>query len=243
MDRNVFFSIITVCYNSEKTIEKTLKSVLNQSYQNFEYIVIDGASTDHTLDVIKQYKNCFEEKMQIISEPDCGIYDAMNKGIARAKGELIGIINSDDYYELDALEQVSLAYQGKKYEIIYGMQRNFTNDGKLASIIFRHHDFLESDMINHPTCFITKELYRDKGNYCLEYKASSDYDYMLRMKKSGDVLFNPIQVILANFTLGGTSSCSDAHLETFKIWKKYGCINRKKYILITLRTKLKKLIG
>lgn len=93
----MLFSIITVCFNSEKIIERTIKSVLEQSYQDYEYILVDGASSDRTLEIIHQYEPLFQGKMKLISEPDKGIYDAMNKGIRVASGELIGIVNSDDY--------------------------------------------------------------------------------------------------------------------------------------------------
>ena len=93
----MLFSIITVCFNSEKTIEQTIKSVLEQSFQNYEYIIVDGASKDCTVDIIRRYEPMFKGKLKWISEPDNGIYDAMNKGIGMARGELIGIINSDDY--------------------------------------------------------------------------------------------------------------------------------------------------
>ena len=112
---NTFFTIITPCFNSEKTIEKTLQSVLNQTYQNFEYIIIDGGSTDDTLSIIESYKEKFAEKLTVVSEKDNGIYDAMNKGIQLAKGELVGIVNSDDFYETDALENIVNEYQNEKY--------------------------------------------------------------------------------------------------------------------------------
>ncbi|MBE6877566.1 MAG: glycosyltransferase [Ruminococcaceae bacterium] len=223
----MFITIITVCFNSEKTIERTIKSVLNQTYDNYEYIIIDGVSTDNTLNIVKKYEPLFDGKMRIVSEKDNGIYDAMNKGISLAKGDLIGMINSDDYYENYALEKINAAYSGNKYEIIYGMQNNYTEDGKLRSIVFNHHDFLEEEMINHPTCFVTKKLYDDKGAFSLEYKASSDYDFMLRMKKDTEVVFTPIPEVVSDFTLGGMSSNINSRLETFKIWKKYGCISNK----------------
>ena len=108
-------SIITVCYNSEKTIERTIKSVLNQTYQDYEYIIVDGASTDKTLDIIKRYEPEFEGKMRWISEQDNGIYYAMNKGIGMAKGKLIGMINSDDYYEINALADMVEAQGTEEY--------------------------------------------------------------------------------------------------------------------------------
>ena len=99
-------SVITPCFNSEKTIRKTLDSVLNQTYNNYEYIIVDGKSTDGTLKIIEEYKTKFGEKLKFISEKDTGIYDAMNKGIAMASGDIIGIVNSDDFYCLDALENM-----------------------------------------------------------------------------------------------------------------------------------------
>ena len=103
-------SVITVCYNSKKTIEDTIKSVLNQTYQNYEYIIIDGCSTDGTIDLVKSYIPKFNGRLTFISEPDKGIYNAMNKGIRKATGDLICLLNSDDYYELDAFETMNANY-------------------------------------------------------------------------------------------------------------------------------------
>ena len=108
----MLFSIVTVCYNSEKTIETTIKSILNQTCQDYEYWIIDGKSTDRTVQIIQQYEPLFQGKLKWISEKDQGIYDAMNKGIAHSSGEIIGILNSDDYYEDDALEKIAKAYHG-----------------------------------------------------------------------------------------------------------------------------------
>ena len=120
-------SIITVCYNSSMTIRRTFDSVLNQTYADIEYIVVDGASTDGTIEIIKEYEPLFEGRMCWISEKDNGIYDAMNKGISMAEGELIGIINSDDYYEPDAVECMVNAMTNDKYQILYGSMRTWKN--------------------------------------------------------------------------------------------------------------------
>lgn len=237
-----FFTIITVCYNSEKTIARTIESVVNQTDNDLEYILVDGKSTDDTLKIIESYASK-DPRIMVISEPDRGIYDAMNKGISQASGTLIGIVNSDDYYELDALEQMKIAYQGEKYEILYGMQRNIMPDGRINSIVFYHHDFMNDNMICHPTCFITRKLYEDLGKYSLEYKASSDYDFMLNMSRNPQVIFTPVYHIISNFSYGGMSGSVDAHIETFKIWRKYGCISKKRYWMIYLSTKVKQLIG
>ena len=236
----VFISVVTVCFNSEKTIQQTLESVLNQTYQNYEYIIIDGVSNDGTLEIISSYEEKFGDKLTIISEPDQGIYDAMNKGIRMAKGKLIGLINSDDYYELDALEKIVKTYRGHDLEIVYGMEREFAGDGRLQDIVFYSHEFLKTQMINHPTCFVTKDTYEKIGYYDLQYKSSSDYDFLLKAFLSKKVEFTPVYEIISNFSLGGMSSTMESHLETFKIWKKYGCITKKRYYLITWRTLLKR---
>ena len=123
-------SIITVCYNSEKTIERTIKSVLNQTYQDYEYIIVDGASTDKTLDIIKRYEPEFEGKMRWISEQDNGIYYAMNKGIGMAKGKLIGMINIDDYYDF----MLRMYEDGRiTFRPVYKLIANFSLGGMCAS--------------------------------------------------------------------------------------------------------------
>ena len=124
----MLFTIITVCFNSEMTIERTIQSVLNQG------------------------------RMRWISEKDQGIYDAMNKGIGVASGELIGIVNSDDYYEPDALEIMKNLYTGYRYSILYGAVRA-VKDGRETMVYIKNHEFIEQDMITHPSCFISKKLY------------------------------------------------------------------------------------
>lgn len=236
-----YFSIITVCYNSAKTIERTIQSVLDQSYDSWEYIIVDGKSTDNTLEIVNAYAKK-ENRIRVISEPDHGIYDAMNKGIKMAQGTLIGMVNSDDYYEKDALQNIQEAYKGTDYEIVYGMQRNWSIDGRIMSIIFNHHDFMEQAMICHPTCFITRKLYTEIGMYSLQYKSSSDYDFMIRMHRDNRVVFTPVYKIISNFAYGGMSDSVEAHLETFKIWRKYGCISKKRYWMIVLSTRIKQII-
>ena len=127
------FSVITICCNSEKTIERTIESVLAQTFKEFEYIIVDGGSTDRTLDIVRKYEPLFEGRMKWKSEPDTGIYNAMNKGIKRAIGQIIGIVNSDDWLELDALEKVneSLASNNCDMNSLYcgGIYFHFTEGG------------------------------------------------------------------------------------------------------------------
>lgn len=226
---NTFFTIITPCFNSEKTIEKTLQSVLNQTYQNFEYIIIDGGSTDDTLSIIESYKEKFAEKLTVVSEKDNGIYDAMNKGIKLAKGELVGIVNSDDFYEIDALENIVNEYQNEKYAVYYGMLRVLA-EGKEQSILFYNQQFLKQQMINHPSCFVTKAVYDDFGVYSSDYKSAADYEFMLRISREAEVVFKPVYKIISNFSSGGMSNSMLGMQETYIIKKKYDIISTKVYL-------------
>ncbi len=221
-------SIITVCYNSEKTIERTIRSVLNQTYKNFEYYIIDGASTDGTVEIANKYRESFEGKMTIVSEPDKGIYDAMNKGIRLTDGELIGIINSDDYYENNAVELMAEAYKNNHdnpLSVYYGFDRAVI-EGKEVSIGFKNAEFLDSGMISHPSCFVTREAYEQMGTFDTKYSCVADYDLMLRYKHSGKVTFVPVYEIIANFSLGGTCSTDKAERELWDLKATYGIMEK-----------------
>lgn len=232
---NVKVSVITPCFNSENTIRKTLESMLNQTYNNYEYIIIDGKSTDKTLQIIKEYRPLFGEKLQVYSEPDKGIYDAMNKGIMKASGNMIGIVNSDDYYELDALENMVREVPDDKYFILYGFQRCITKGQEDKVVLFNHRN-LDTQMITHPTCFVSKDTYKDFGLYSLEYKSSADYEFMLRVFHSEKVTFKPVYKIISNFESGGMSSTEVGVRETAKLRLEYGIISHKKYYMIMIRS-------
>ena len=230
-------TIITVCYNSSKTIERTLKSVLNQTYSDYEYIIIDGSSTDDTLSIIEDYKPLFGSKLRVISEPDNGIYDAMNKGIRLASGDLIGIVNSDDYLELDALQNIVDAYDGYQYEIIYGMIRTIRDD-KEVQVYIKNHENIDEDMIAHPACFITKKIYDDFGLYSLKYKYSADYEFMLRMKRNNEIRFIEIYKIISNFSIDGASSSIASYIETLRLKKEYRLIDNATYRFLLFKSKI-----
>lgn len=177
---NIKFSVIIVCLNSEKTIEKTLKSLLAQTYQDFEVIVIDGASTDNTLNIIKSYESRFKDIM-IVSEPDSGIYQAMNKGIGRAKGELVSFLNSDDYYVENALEVINQLYE-EEYDGIYG-RISFIKE--VNHRIYEHEimngepeDIFKGTMPPHPATFIKREVIKNH-KFDESYKIAADYKMLL----------------------------------------------------------------
>lgn len=236
---NILVSIITVCYNSAKTIEGTLQSMLAQTFRQYEYLIIDGASRDNTLEIIKSYEPQFQGRLKWISEPDFGIYDAMNKGIQMAEGELIGIINSDDSYQPMALEVMVQRYRElqKEHVILYGFQRNMEGD-KEKSVVLFHHMFLDDQMITHPTCFVSKSVYRDLGGFDTTYKSSADYEFMLRVFHDRRVHFEPVYEIIANFQTGGMSSSETGYRETARLQYQYHSISHFRYIRIIIKSLL-----
>lgn len=244
--KNEEISVITVCYNSEKTIEKTFQSLLNQTDKDFEYIVIDGASTDSTLSIIKKYKQIFGEKMTYISEKDNGLYDAMNKGIKMSHGKFIGIINSDDWYEKDAIETIKKEIN--KYndiDIFYGYIR-IIKDNKEYMIRRNNYDFIfeGNGLIQHPTCFLRKTLYDRYGMFDTKYKVCADQDLMLRMVSKG-AKYKGIDKIISNFVVGGISFNYNSSFEINDIRCKYGIISKKQkrnFIIRHLRSYLKQKI-
>ncbi|MDE7267541.1 MAG: glycosyltransferase [Lachnospiraceae bacterium] len=233
----ILVSVITPCYNSSSTIEKTLECIEDQTYKNLEYIIIDGGSTDDTLKIIERHKDRLPSKLKIVSEKDNGIYDAMNKGIKLAQGKLIGIVNSDDWYEKDTIEQVVNHYSGSQYEVIYGMQRNFLREKEKAVFLY-HHDFLSQQMITHPTCFVTADTYRDFGVFDTKYRSAADYDLMLRFYESKKVVFTPIMRVLSNFRLGGMSGSQIGVRENAIIRYKRGYMSKKRYRFVMIKSRI-----
>lgn len=204
-DKKVQVSIITVTYNSEATFDKTIQSVLNQSVAPIEYIVIDGASTDRTLEIVKGYEGEFADKginLKIVSEKDEGIYDAMNKGIRLAGGDIVGIINSDDWYEDIAIETVVKSYEEEKFDLFYADLRMVRPQGDSFIKHSRDRRYATSRDWNHPTTFITKEMY-EKYSYRTD-TIHDDYDLILRLKKAGAKV-KVVNEVLANFRMNGVS--------------------------------------
>lgn len=235
--QELFVSVLTPCYNSVKTIEKTLECIENQTYKNIEYIIVDGGSTDGTLELIEKHKCRLPKQFRLISEKDKGIYDAMNKGIRLANGQLIGIVNSDDWYENDTIEQVVENYRGNPYEVVYGMQRTYLNGREKATVIY-HHDFLPEQMITHPTCFVTKAAYDKFGIFNLKYRSAADYDLMLRFYESQKVVFTPVMRVLSNFQLGGMSGSQIGVRENAVIRYERGYLSKKKYWFIMTKSRI-----
>jgi glycosyltransferase involved in cell wall biosynthesis len=230
-------SIITPCYNSEQTISQTIESVLSQRYPNLEYIIIDGSSTDRTLSIIQHYFKLANGCLKYISEPDTGIYNAMNKGLHIASGDIIGIINSDDWYEPNALNELSQVYDYNIPSVYYGILRKISKDQEY-NLERNSHEFIKNKMIPHPACFVSRVLYDNYGLFNEHYRFSSDYELMLRFIDH-DVNFIKINKIIANFRLGGSSSTELASLETLKLKMTKNYISRNNFLINSFKLKLK----
>ncbi len=229
-------SVITVCYNSEATIRKTIESVLCQTYDNIEYLIIDGLSKDNTVKIAEEYIERFGNRgyaYRIVSEKDNGIYDAMNKGIRLASGDLIGIINSDDWYETIAVETAVNEYEKDKFDLFYADINLIKFNGNIIVKHSKHDRFPTSRHWNHPTTFVTKETYNDIGLF-KSVGIHDDFDFLLRAKKSNKKITIK-NVVLANFKVGGVSNdrslkkCKKRCMDRYRCYRDNG-FNRLYFI-------------
>lgn len=207
-------SIITVCFNSEKTIRETIESVLSQQTNNtneIEYIIIDGGSNDSTLSIINEYR---DKIAQLISEPDKGIYDAMNKGIRLSTGDIVGILNSDDLFNhQNVLACVSDTFKNNiDIDAVYGDLFYFNTENPTKSVRFWKSKayypsfFDDGFVIPHPTLFVSKQVYEKVGLYYSGFKISSDYEWMLRAFKVNKYHPFYINEVLVKMRMGGEST-------------------------------------
>ena len=205
-------SIITVSYNSAKTIRDTIKSVVNQSYNNIEYIVIDGGSSDETLSIVEEYKAKIHH---VISEKDEGIYDAMNKGVAKATGDVIGILNSDDFYTdnnviVDVVKLLEKSEADACYADLMYVDQEDTSKvvRKWISGSYKKNKFRRGWMPPHPTFFLKKSCYEKFGAFNLNLKSSADYECMLRMMYKFDSSVAYLNRVIIKMREGGQSNVS-----------------------------------
>lgn len=244
INKKPLLSIITVCFNSANTIRRTIESVLNQTYTNIEYIVVDGNSTDSTVTILKEYEALFVAKgipYRYVSEPDKGIYDAMNKGIKMAFGDWINFQGSDDWLELSACENIVAAINlNGNADVIYGISRFVKNDDIYALHQFTPLD-LENYNLNHQAVFMKKQLHDSFGYYSLEYKLYSDWDFMLKLVNH--VNFFRLESIIVNYSITGLSATSYDINEVLKLKYNHKIINRNDYIKRIFFAWLKKIFS
>ena len=181
-------SVITATFNSGKTVRDTIESVLHQTYKDVEYIIVDGMSKDNTMEVVRSYESLFCGRMRYVSEPDKGIYDAMNKGIAMATGDVVGILNSDDFYTSpDVLEQVAKVMAGGGIDAVYG-DVHYVHDEHLDKCVryytsrpFHRRWMRFGFMPAHPSFYCRRSVYEQYGAFNLSYKVAADFENLLRL--------------------------------------------------------------
>jgi len=204
-------SIITPTYNSAKTITATIQSVLTQNYKNIEYIIVDGGSVDSTMDIVKSYQPKFGGQMRYVSEPDKGIYDAMNKGVQMSKGDVIGILNSDDHFTSDdVLECVAKCIVG--YDAVFA-DVHFERPNEPNKIVRYYsseifHPFLLrfGFMPAHPSFYARRGIFERAGGYSLDYKIASDFEMMIRLFYKHKIKAKYIKKDFVTMLTGGIST-------------------------------------
>lgn len=212
------FSIITVCYNSGKTISRAIQSVLDQTFVDYEYIIVDGNSTDLTLEIIKKYQPLFSGKLRYVSENDSGIYNAMNKGAAMATGDYLLFLNSDDYYSSEMLDNLDRNSSLKQANILYG-DIHFIGEDK--SFIWKAHldEICFQMCMGHIGTAIMKQTFLDCAGFDESYSVAADWDLFLRAFLAGKS-FQYCPGAFSYFIAGGLSSVSDFSHEHEKLIKK-----------------------
>ena len=218
-------SLITVTYNSGKTLKNTFDSVLKQSNQKIEYIVIDGASKDNTVSIIKEFESKFKGRLKWISEPDNGLYDAMNKGIRMATGDIVGILNSDDFFTSNnVLQEIAYTFE-KETEIdaIYG-DIHFVNPENLqkcvryySSNIFKRSLMRLGFMPAHPSFYLRRECFEKYGLYKTDYKIAADFEFLLRVIFKNKIRTKYLPMDMVTMRTGGASTSGiKSHIRIMK---------------------------
>ena len=238
-------SIITVTYNSERTLRDTMESILSQTFQDFEYIIVDGSSKDATLDIIREYEPLFRGKMRYVSEPDKGIYDAMNKGFAMATGDVIGILNSDDFFTSeDVLQAVVDGFAGEYVDAVYA-DIHYVNTDDLtkcvryySSSVFRPWMMRFGMIPAHPSFYCRKAVYDQYGSFDTTYRIAADFEILLRLIFIHRIRTRYVKKDFVTMRLGGASttgygSWSLIMKEHLQIMKQHGVVTNR--FLLSLR--------
>ena len=245
------FSIITVTYNSAETIVDTVESVLSQTHPAIEYLIVDGASTDATLEQLEPYR---DQLAGLLSEPDQGMYDAMNKGIAQATGDVIAILNSDDIYaDPQVLARVAECFQQTGADCVYGDLHYVSPD--LQQVVrnwvsgeYRAGQFARGWHPPHPSFFVRREVYHQLGGFNLELRIAADYEFMLRVLQAQERTAAYLPEVFVKMRTGGASNRSirniwNANRECYRAWRinGYGPLPGAAAVIRKPFTKLKQL--
>ena len=204
-------SVITVAYNSAKTIADTLDAVAMQTHTDIEHLVIDGASKDGTVEMVRSHIN---PHIRLISEPDKGIYDAMNKGLAQATGEVVGFLNSDDFYaDAEVLAKIASAFQDPAVDACYADLVYVTQDNSRVVRYWKSKPFAKGDFAKgwspaHPTFYVRRSAVVRLGVFDLSYKLAADVDFMMRYLESGNLKSRYIPEMFVHMRTGGVSNQS-----------------------------------
>ncbi|ODV54865.1 glycosyltransferase family 2 protein [Lysinibacillus fusiformis] len=238
MNNGPKISIITACYNAENTIEQTIQSVLGQTYKNIEYIIIDGASTDGTMEIVEKYRDKVDV---VVSESDKGVYDAFNKGIGLATGDFINFMNADDYFkDILVVEKIARILNEKKPKILYGKVRaidEISGEWQFRGKLLTLNDFKKGEMCPHQGVFTERNIFSQFGGFNLKYKILSDVDFTIKCFKKYEFETLFVNEEIAIFRIGGLSTNikymnrfheenKEIHLEHFN----YIPIHSKKYL-------------
>lgn len=208
MEENIRFTVVTVVFNDKESLGKTIQSVLDQTVPPYEYLIVDGGSTDGTVELAQSYREAFEAKSvnyRVTSKKDTGIYNAMNKGIRAAAGDFISFLNCGDWYEPDALENIRDFYREEAFDLTYGGLHYIKPDGSVTNKMSRLDSFpVSSRHWNHPSMFLKREIYQ-KYYFDETYRAYADFYLYLKLRKDGTKI-RVIPKIITNFVADGVST-------------------------------------
>jgi len=208
------FSLITVSYNSSQTIADTIQSVLNQNYSNIEYIIVDGNSKDTTIDIVRSFEPQFNGRLRWISEPDKGLYDAMNKGVKMATGDIVGIINSDDLFcDSEAISKVVDIFESNNalegvYADLYYVAQDDTNKVIRKWVTGTQKPFSSGWHPAHPTLYLKRDVYNKYGFFDLNFRLASDFEIMLRFLDNYKIKIAYLPESFVKMRLGGETNKS-----------------------------------
>lgn len=231
---DVKFTVVTVMFNAEKVLRKTIDSVLTQECMPYEYLIFDGLSTDDSVQIANEYADAFEAKgvvFHVVSEKDTGIYNAMNKGISAATGDFISFLNAGDWYEKDALKNIRDFYMEKSFDLTYGGLHYVHPNGTVKDKMSRLDTFpISSRNWNHPSMFLKREIYQKYG-FDEKFRAYADFDLYLKLRKE-KVSVRVIDKVITSFVADGVSTNTNFGMVFKRAEEKYRAYRHNGYSVV-----------